>query len=106
MTPGKSVQEGSLIRMSEDAAIDDQVGIALRRGSSRKIWVTNPTIARARPQQRLHIVIESRVDVIRLLLECLDAGLPGRAPHLERADEGPQAAPAPRAGGRRRRSLM
>ena len=94
------------IRMSEDAAIDDQVGIALRRASSRKIWATNPSVTRARPQQRLHVVIESRVDVIRLLLEHLDAGLPGRAPHLERADEGPQAAPAPRAGGRRRRSLV
>ena len=94
------------IRMSEDAAIDDQVGIALRRASSRKIWVTNPTTTRGRPQQRLHIVIESRADVVRLLLEHLDAGMPGRAPHLERVDEGPEAAPAPRAGGRRRRSLM
>ena len=93
------------IRMSEDAAVDDQVGVALRNGSSRKIWATNPSIARGRPQQRVHIVIESRADVTRLLLEYLDAGTPGRAPHLERADEGPQAAPAPQAGGRRRRSL-
>ena len=84
--------------MSEDAAVDDQVGIALRRASSRKIWATNPTITRGRPQQRLHIVIESRANVIRLLLEYLDAGIPGRAPHLERVDEGPEAAPAPRAG--------
>ena len=82
------------IHMSEDAAVDDQVGVALRRASSPKIWVTNPSVARPNPQQRLNIVAENRADVIGLLLECLDAGLPGRAPHRMATDEGAQPAPA------------
>ena len=40
---------------------------------------------------------ENRQDVIGLLLEHLDAGLPARAPHRMKRDEGAQAAPAPQA---------
>ena len=77
-----------------------------RSHGSRKIWVTHPESTRANPRPRMHILLESRADVIRLLLEHLDAGRPARAPHRMRQDEGPQAAPAPQAGGRRRRSLV
>ena len=93
------------ICMSEDALVDDNVGIALRRSQSDRIWATNPRSTRANPKPRLEIVAENRPNVIALLLECLDAGHPGGAPHRMSADEGAQPAPAARAGGRRRRSL-